>query len=363
MIEGILARAVSGERITDVEWTALWDDVSLFDLGRAAHRLRLLRSDPETVTFIIDRNINYTNVCISGCSFCAFFKKPGSQDAYVLARDELFEKIDEATRLGATQILLQGGLHPELGIDYFTGMLRFIKEHFDITVHGFSPPEIIHIARVSKMTVDDTIRTLADSGLDSIPGGGAEILDDRIRSRISPHKISAASWVDVMRKAHVMGLPTTATMMFGSVESKENILNHLRLLRELQDETNGFTAFIPWCFQPHNTELSRSDDFTRRENSHIRGVPGYLRILALARIYLDNFRNLQVSWVTMGLSVAQIALYFGANDFGSLMIEENVVRAAGVNYTLEMQDILGAIRDAGFSPAVRNTTYRILYSC
>jgi cyclic dehypoxanthinyl futalosine synthase len=363
LIRKILLRAATGERITDDEWMLLWDGASLYELGKVAHTLRLLRADPTTVTFIIDRNINYTNECVSGCAFCAFFRKPGSEDAYLLTREELYKKVEGAKQLGATQILLQGGLHPDLDITFFTGMLRFIKENFHINVHGFSPPEIVHIARNSKMSVDETLRRLADSGLDSIPGGGAEILDDRVRSRISPHKISASEWIEVMRKAHGLGLPTTATMMFGSVEGKENILNHLRIIRELQDETGGFTAFIPWCFQPKNTELSRSYDFVARENSPLRGVPGYLRILVLSRIYLDNVKNFQVSWVTMGLKVAQIALFFGANDFGSLMIEENVVRAAGVSYRLDKEDILDAIRDAGFNPAVRNTTYRILYSC
>ncbi len=363
MIREILTRAATGERITDEEWMLLWDGASLYELGKVAHTLRLLRADPTTVTFIIDRNINYTNECVSGCAFCAFFRKPGSEDAFLLTREELLEKVEGAKQLGATQILLQGGLHPDLDITFFTGMLRFIKENFHINVHGFSPPEIVHIARNSKMSVDETLRRLVDSGLDSIPGGGAEILDDRVRSRISPHKISASEWIEVMRKAHGLGLPTTATMMFGSVEGKENILHHLRIIRELQDETGGFTAFIPWCFQPKNTELSASYDFVTREDSPLRGVPGYLRILVLSRIYLDNVKNFQVSWVTMGLKVAQIALFFGANDFGSLMIEENVVRAAGVSYRLDKEDILDAIRDAGFNPAVRNTTYRILYSC
>jgi cyclic dehypoxanthinyl futalosine synthase len=363
LIDTILTRTVSGERISDDDWMKLWHEASLYDLGRAAHTLRLVKTDPRTVTFIIDRNINYTNECISGCAFCAFFEKPGSKKAYVLTHEELFDKIKEAKELGATQILLQGGLHPDLDLTFFTGMLQFIKKHFDINIHGFSPPEIIHIARNSKRSVENTLTILADAGLDSIPGGGAEILDDHVRSRISPHKISASGWIDVMRKAHGLGLPTTATMMFGSIEGSENILNHLRLLRELQDETGGFTAFIPWCYQPQNTALSESPDFAAREDTLIRGVPGYLRILVLSRIYLDNFQNFQVSWVTMGLKVAQIALYFGANDFGSLMIEENVVRAAGVRYLLEMEDILGAIRGAGFEPAVRNTTYRILYSC
>ncbi len=363
MIDAILSRAVSGERISDGEWKNLWDEASLFDLGRVAHQLRLARTDPRTVTFIIDRNINYTNECVSGCAFCAFFQKPGSEGGYVLSREELYDKVKEAKDLGATQILLQGGLHPGLDLAFFTGMLRFIKEHFDINIHGFSPPEILHIARKADRSVEDTLAVLADAGLDSIPGGGAEILDDRVRGRISPHKISASEWIDVMRKAHGLGLPTTATMMFGSIEESEHILNHLRLLRELQDETGGFTAFIPWCFQPKNTALSNSSDFAGRKDTLLRGVPGYLRVLVLSRIYLDNFQNIQVSWVTMGLKVAQIALFFGANDFGSLMIEENVVRAAGVSYHTEIGDILDAIRGAGFHPAVRNTTYGILYSC
>ncbi len=360
MKEEIFKKVLAGERLDDCEWAVLWNEATIYELGRVAHELRLKKADPRVVTFVIDRNINYTNVCVSGCRFCAFYRRAGDDGAYVISRSELYEKIEEAISLGATQILLQGGLHPELGLGFYTDLLRGIKERFRIHIHGFSPPEIIHISKISGMSIRDTLVTLREAGLDTIPGGGAEILDDRVRREISPHKISAFQWIEVMREAHAIGMKTTATMMFGSVETADNILNHLKLIRELQDETGGFTAFIPWCFQPRNTELGESEAFRSRKTSFIRSVPGYLKILALSRIYLDNFRNLQVSWVTMGIKVAQVALSFGANDFGSLMIEENVVKAAGVAFRVQKDELVDAIKAAGFVPAVRNTYYEVL---
>ena len=362
LTQSILASAVSGERIDDCEWINLWENATLYELGRAAHSIRLNNAICDTVTFVVDRNVNYTNVCSSGCDFCAFYEGEPS-NGYVLSYGEISSKVEDALKLGATQVLLQGGLHPHLDLSYYTGLLAAIKDCGEIAIHGFSPPEVVHISRIAGLSIDETLETLKEAGLDSIPGGGAEILDDTVRKRISPHKISASTWIDVMRKAHLLEMNSTATMMFGSVEEKEHILNHLRLVRELQDETGGFTAFIPWCFQPGNTELGMAEDFRARVDNPVRGVQGYLKLLALSRIYLDNFRNIQVSWVTMGVKIAQVALHFGANDFGSLMIEENVVKAAGISYRLELEEMVNAIKDACFRPAVRNTGYSILRYC
>jgi len=275
-----------------------------------ANRIRERLHPDEKVTFIIDRNINYTNICINRCKFCAFYRDENNSDAYTLSMDEMFRKIEETLALGGTQILLQGGLHPSLQIDYYTGLLRSIKRKFPIHIHAFSPPEIIHFARLSDLTVREVLRTLKDSGLDSIPGGGAEILVDRVRRIISPKKIKSDEWLEVMETAHNLGIPSSATMMFGSVEKKSEIVKHLIRLRDLQDRTGGFTAFIPWTFQPLNTELS--SQFTpaslREAGRAVHGsqfYPAtgveYLKVLALSRIILDNFKNIQVSWVTQGL--------------------------------------------------------------
>ncbi len=363
LTDRILSKTADGERISDKEWLRLFEEASLYDLGRCAHEIRMKRASGDTVTFILDRNINYTNICVSGCAFCAFFRKEEAEGGYTLSYGEIAGKVKEAKSLGATQVLLQGGLHPHLSLDYYRGMLRAIKECGDINVHGFSPPELFHISRNEGLSLRDTLVTLKEAGLDSIPGGGAEILDDRIRGMISPHKINAETWIRVMREAHSLGIPSTATMMFGTLEDKTHILNHLRLLRNLQDETGGFTAFIPWSFQSGNTALLQSPEFLGRKDLPGRGVPGYLRLLALSRLYLDNFSNIQASWVTMGVKVAQVSLHFGANDFGSLMIEENVVKAAGVHYRLDMNEIVSAISGAGFKAAVRNTGYSLLYYC
>ena len=319
-----------------------------------------------TVTFIVDRNINYTNVCINQCTFCAFYRDAGSPDAYILSEDELFRKIEETLALEGTQILLQGGLHPDLDLDYYTDLLRKIKERYEINIHGFSPPEVTYLAQQHALTIRETLMLLRLAGLDSIPGGGAEILSDRVREVLSPRKIKTGAWLKVMEEAHRLGMRTTATMMFGSVETPEEIIEHLDAIRTLQDKTGGFTAFIPWSFQPGNTELSRKSKEKKNKavvsQPEIQAATGvdYLRVLALSRIYLDNVQNLQASWVTQGLKMAQVALRFGANDFGSTMIEENVVRAAGVAYRVTKDDIISAIKSAGFEPAQRNTTYGIL---
>ncbi|HWR59897.1 MAG TPA: cyclic dehypoxanthinyl futalosine synthase, partial [Thermodesulfovibrionales bacterium] len=310
-----------------------------------------------TVTFVVDRNINYTNVCINKCRFCAFYREMGSPEGYLLSKDEMFRKIDETIALGGTQILLQGGLHPELTIDYYTDLLESIKKNYSINIHGFSPPEIAYLAGKHDLTTRETLLLLKKAGLDSIPGGGAEVLSDRVREILSPRKIKTAGWLKVMEEAHNLGMRTTATMMFGSIEEPEDIIEHLKHIRDLQDRTAGFTAFIPWSFQPGNTELVRSSKFkVQSSNTAVE----YLRVLALSRIYLDNIANIQASWVTQGLKLAQVALRFGANDFGSTMIEENVVASAGVSYSVSKDDIVDAIRGAGFVPAQRDTYYNII---
>jgi cyclic dehypoxanthinyl futalosine synthase len=324
----------------------------LLKLGRMADATRAGMHPEGVVTFVIDRNINYTNVCLNRCLFCAFYRKPGDPEAYVLGRDKLFKKIEETIALGGTQILLQGGLNPALGIDFYLEMLRGIRRAFpSINIHGFSPPEITYIADISSLTIRETIEILREAGLDSIPGGGAEILSDRVRKTLSPKKINSGQWLKVMREAHRLGMRTTATMMFGSVERPEDIIEHLERLRDLQDETGGFTAFIPWSFQPGNTAVS-----------HIKAATGaeYLRVLSASRLYLDNFKNVQASWVTQGIGMAQLALRFGANDFGSTMIEENVVASAGVSYMISKEDIISAVKQAGFRAAQRDTAYNIL---
>ncbi|HSW64305.1 MAG TPA: cyclic dehypoxanthinyl futalosine synthase [Dissulfurispiraceae bacterium] len=343
----------------------LLQKAELLELGEMADAARKELHPESRVTFIVDRNINYTNVCINRCTFCAFYRDAGSPEAYVLSENELFRKIEETIALEGTQILLQGGLHPDLDMDYYTGLLRKIKERFEISIHGFSPPEVAYLAKRHSLTIRETLMMLRLAGLDSIPGGGAEILSDRVREVLSPKKIRTEAWLKVMEEAHRLGMRTTATMMFGSVETPEEIIDHLDAVRTLQDETGGFTAFIPWSFQPGNSELARKAEGGRRKaikQTEINKATAvdYLRVLALSRIYLDNVRNLQASWVTQGLKMAQVALRFGANDFGSTMIEENVVRAAGVAYRVTKDDIISAIKSAGFQPAQRNTHYHIL---
>ncbi|HXW68321.1 MAG TPA: cyclic dehypoxanthinyl futalosine synthase [Dissulfurispiraceae bacterium] len=327
----------------------------LLDLGEMADAVRKELHPGGAVTFVVDRNINYTNVCINKCAFCAFYREAGSPDAYVLSREALSRKIDETLALGGTQILLQGGLHPDLDMEYYIELLQYIKDRYTINVHGFSPPEITYLAEKHNLTIRETLMTLKLAGLDSIPGGGAELLSDRVREVLSPKKIKSSQWLKVMEEAHRIGMRTTATMMFGSIEGPEDIMEHLDAIRNLQDRTGGFTAFIPWTFQPGNTELLR-----KKRTIEPATAVDYLRILALSRIYLDNFNNIQASWVTQGLKLAQLALRFGANDFGSTMIEENVVKAAGVSYRVSKEDIIQAIQHAGFKAAQRDTYYRLV---
>lgn len=331
----------------------------LLELGEMADNIRKTLHPEGIVTFIVDRNINYTNVCINKCKFCAFYRDEGSPEAYILSNDEIFKKIEETLALGGTQILLQGGIHPELGIDYYIELLKAIKSRYSINVHGFSPPEISYLSERHNLTIRETLVMLRQAGLDSIPGGGAEILSDRVREILSPKKIKSSIWLKVMEEAHNIGMRTTATMMFGSIEEPEDIIEHLDVIRSLQDRTGGFTAFIPWSFQPKNTEIGSRFTVHGAQFCGATAVD-YLRVLALSRIYLDNIKNIQASWVTQGLKMAQVALRFGANDFGSTMIEENVVKAAGVSYRVSKEDIIQAIKGVGFKAAQRDTHYNIL---
>jgi cyclic dehypoxanthinyl futalosine synthase len=341
-------KALAGVRLEAADALALFG-LPLVELGALAHRVRLRHNPEPAVTYVVDRNINYSNVCISRCRFCAFWRDESSPEAYVLSRAELARKIEETLLLGGTQILLQGGLHPSLPLEWYEEMLGYFKR-WPIHVHGFSPPEIVHFARLAGLSVEETIARLKAAGLDSIPGGGAEILVERMRRSRSPGKCSAEEWLGVMAAAHRLGLKTTATMMFGEGETLAERVEHLERLRCLQEATGGFTAFIPWPFQPGNTALGGSE----------ATAVDYLRTLAVARLYLDNFANLQASWVTQGPKIGQVALFFGANDFGSTMIEENVVAAAGVSHRMSREEIVRLIEDAGFAARQRNQAYEII---
>ncbi len=349
-LKTILNKAVDGHRISAAEGIFLFENAELLELGLAADAIcRRMHPEPYR-TYVVDRNINYSNICVSKCKFCAFYRDTKSPDAYVLSGDEIHAKISEAIELGATEILMQGGLHPSLDITWFEHLLQGIKSRFDITMHSLSAPEIVHIARISNLTVIETIARLKSAGIDSIPGGGAEILTDSSRHAISPGKCSSTEWFNVMECAHNLGMRSTATMMFGHTETLAERIQHMAGVRDLQDRTNGFTAFIPWTFQPNNTELG----------GDAVGGYEYLRTLAISRIFLDNIDNIQASWVTQGSKIGQIALSFGANDLGSTMIEENVVAAAGVTFRMSEPEIRGAIQGTGFIPCRRDTYYHVL---
>lgn len=339
-------------RLTEEEALELLRSRDLLGVGARAHEVRERLVPGPLATFSVDRNINYTNVCVSGCRFCAFHCAPGAPEAYVLSRDVIHQKIQETVDLGGTGILMQGGLHPDLDITWFEDLFRSIKERFDITIHSLSAPEVVHIAKESGISVAETLRRLKAAGLDSLPGGGAEILVDRVRAQVAPHKANTEEWLAVMREAHKQGIPGTATMMFGSVETLEDRVLHLRVIRDLQDETGGFRAFIPWSFSPGNTELEGS-------TAQTTGVD-YLMTLAVSRLYLDNIPHVQASWVTQGIKMGQVALRFGADDLGSTMIEENVVAATGVRVRVNSDDLVYAIRQAGFTPAQRRTDYSLV---
>jgi cyclic dehypoxanthinyl futalosine synthase len=341
---------LEGRRLNRENALALFGSDDLIEIGSAADEIRRMLHPEGYITYVVDRNINYTNICISACKFCAFHRAVGSPDAYVLSRRELAQKIRETLSLGGTQILIQGGLHPDLRLQFYCDMLRFIKREFNIHIHGFSPPEIVHFARLNGMTTEAVISKLRLAGLDTIPGGGAEILSQRVRSEISFHKCTTEEWLDVMRIAHKIGMRTTATMMFAHLETHADRVEHLERIRDLQDSTGGFTAFIPWTFQPLNTQISVTP----------AGGVEYLKTLAISRLFLDNFSNVQASWVTQGAKIAQLALRFGANDLGSTMIEENVVRAAGVAFRMSLSDMRTIIKDAGLMPRQRDCYYDLV---
>lgn len=340
--------------MTPEEALDLFRSDDLIGIGMAADAVRRKLHPEGIVTYIIDRNINYTNFCTEYCSFCAFYRPLGHKEGYVLAKEVIFEKIRETIDLGGTGVLMQGGLHPDLKIEWFEDLFRSIKQRFRIHLHCLSAPEVLMIAEVSGLSIRDTIARLRDAGLDSIPGGGAEILDDAVRHRISRLKCSTGEWLAVHRSAHELGMRTTATMMFGCGETLEQRMNHLELIRSLQEETGGFTAFIPWTFQRENTSLGR---FVKEEATAVE----YLKTLAIARLYLENFENVQSSWVTQGLKTCQVGLRFGGNDVGSIMIEENVVSQAGARHKASEEELRRMIRDAGFVPKQRDTLYRTYF--
>ena len=351
-IPSIVEKVRSGGRVTAPEAVALFHDAPLPLLGRLADEIRARKHPGDVVTYIIDRNVNYTNVCVARCNFCAFYRPVGSSEGYVLGFDEIFRKIDETIALGGGQFLLQGGHNPDLPIEWYEDLFRAVKQRYpDFRLHALSPPEVIHLTRMTKLPVPAVIDRLIAAGLDSIPGGGAEILVDRVRKILNCYgKATADEWLDVMRHAHAAGLRTTATMMYGHVETVEERIEHLTRLREVQDERGGFTAFIAWSYQPEHTQLG-GYEATGME---------YLRTLALARIVLDNFPSLQASWVTQGGKVGQLSLAYGANDMGSVMIEENVVRAAGAAYCMDEVEVVRNIENAGFTAKRRNMHYEIL---
>jgi len=348
-IQEILDKAVAGERISPEEGVQLLESNNLVALGKAADAIsRRLHPEPYR-TYNIDRNINYTNVCTAVCDFCAFYRPPNHPDVYVLPQDVLHEKIRETIALGGDQILLQGGLHPKLPLEWYEEMLQNIKAEFpNLNIHGFSPPEIYHFTKISKLPLKTVLERLKAAGLGSLPGGGGEILVDRVRKEITRGKVLTDDWLEVNRVWHELGGRSTATMMFGHVETLAERIEHLERLRQVQDETGGFTAFICWTFQPDNTEMD-----------HIppSGAFEYLKTQAVSRIYLDNFTNIQSSWVTQGDKIGQIALAFGANDMGSLMIEENVVSKAGTVHHLTLETIRRCIIEAGYIPRQRNVHY------
>ena len=356
-IDSLTERVIDGERISPEEALELYR-LPLEELGALAdHRRQIAQAKThrgkgnEIVTYIIDRNINYTNICNVYCKFCAFYRTGKDADSYVITHEEMDQKLDELTEAGGIQVLLQGGHHPGLKIDWYLELLSHMREKYPhVNIHGFSPPEFNHFSEVFNMPLEEVIRRFKEAGLGSIPGGGGEILVDRVRNHVAPLKCNSDQWLKVMEIAHGMGLNSSATMMFGHVETVGERIEHLGRLRRQQDETGGFTAFICWTFQPENTKL-RAEPV---------GSAEYLRMQALSRIFLDNFTNVQSSWVTQGPKIGQVALRYGANDFGSVMMEENVVSKAGANFRLESQEIETLIREAGYTPHRRNNWYELL---
>ena len=351
-IRDILDKAIAGERLSPDDGLALLESHDLAAIGSAADQVSRRMHSEAHRTYNVDRNINYTNVCTAVCDFCAFYRGPKSDEGYVLSREQLLEKVAETVALGGNQILMQGGLHPKFKIEWYEDLLRDIKAKFpEVNVHGFSPPELHHFTKVNNMPLREVLERLKAAGLGSIPGGGAEILVDRVRSALTRGKCMTDEWLEVMRVWHQLGGISTATMMFGHLETLPERIEHLERLRQVQDETGGFTAFICWTFQPDNTELS-----------HLPAVGSfeYLKTQAISRLYLDNIPNIQSSWVTQGLKVGQLAMLFGANDMGSLMIEENVVAEAGTVHYLSLDQIREAIQELGFEPRQRDVFYNLV---
>src|SRR5213593_645676 len=347
-VKEISGRFYSGERLSFQDGLDLHRNANLLELSQMADWIRRKLHPEPAVTYIVSRNINYTNVCWVRCSFCAFYRPPGSEEGYVLPKEVLFRKIEEMKDAGGIEILIQGGLNPKLKIEYFEDLFRSIKQRYGVHIHGLSVSEILYIAHLSRLPVKETIARLRVAGLDTIPGAGGEILSDEVRKVIAPLKDTSDEWLGVMRDAHSLGMRTTATMMYGSVDRIEHRIEHLIRVRELQDETGGFTAFIAWNYQPVGTELG---------GAKTTGFE-YLKMSALARVMLDNVDNIQASWVTQGAEIAQLSLRYGANDFGSTMFEENVVRAAGANFCMNETELRRQIRDAGYEPRRRNTYYQ-----
>jgi cyclic dehypoxanthinyl futalosine synthase len=343
-------------RLTKEQALDLIHNGDLKELGKMATARKRELHPQGITTFVVDRNINYTNVCWVDCKFCAFYRSPKADDAYVLTFEQIDEKIDELLEIGGTQILFQGGVHPKLKIEWYEDLVEHIHVKYPtITIHGFSSIELDYIAKVSKITIQECLSRLHAKGLASIPGAGAEILSDRVRDIIAPKKIDSAVWLEVHREAHKLGIMSTATMMYGTVETDEEIVEHWNLIRDLQDETGGFRAFIMWSFQGMNTQLMEEHPEIEKQSSN-----RYLRLLAVSRLFLDNFKNIQSSWVTQGPYVGQMALLYGANDLGSTMMEENVVRSAGAGFRMAKEEMIRLIHDIGEIPAVRNTAYETL---
>ena len=343
-------------RLSKKEALNLLKNEKLLSLQKMAYAKKRELHPKKITTFVVDRNINYTNICWVECKFCAFYRKKNDKEAYILPFEEIDKKIEELIEIGGTQILFQGGIHPNLKIDFYEELVEHIHNKFpQITIHGFSAPEIDYIAKVSRLSIKEVLLRLQKKGLSSIPGAGAEILSDRVRDIIAPKKIDVKDWLNVHKTAHNIGMKTTATMMFGTVESEEEIIEHLDLIRELQDETGGFRAFIMWSFQPYNTALYKEKIVTDKTSPN-----RYLRYLAIARLYLDNFKNIQSSWVTQGSYIGQLALLYGANDLGSVMMEENVVASAGAKNSMSSSEMVKLIKDIGEIPAQRDTAYNIV---
>ena len=348
-IEAIERKVAAGDRLDRDDGLALFRHHNLPELGALADTVRIARHGEGRVTYVTGRNINYTNVCWVRCKFCAFYRPPGSSEGYVLSHEEIFKKIEELVAIGGTEVLMQGGLNPKLLPDYFEDLFTQIKKRYPVHLHALSPAEIRYIAHLGRMNLEECLRRLRAAGLDTIPGGGAEILVDAVRDEIAPLKGSSEDWLEVMRVAHRLGMRTSATMMYGSVDRSEDRVDHLLRIRDLQDETGGFLAFIPWSCQPEGTEMS-----TPKTTGY-----DYLRTVAVSRLLLDNIDNFQASWVTQGGKIAQVALRFGLNDFGSVMMEENVVSAAGTTFRMDRDEMMRLIEDAGFEAVRRNTLYEI----